>query len=355
MTTRQTTSDGFVRSGAVLTRAGIFEYQARELGLPGDPERMVTVRRTMESLRHPETLDSLRGAPVTLGHPVADLSPANWREHVVGSVAGEPRVSANAVLGDLLIGDAGALAALDGGKREISIGYDMAVRSDTTGAADYETVGPMPVNHVALIPEGRAGHAVRVLDRHPDRSDAMDVEEISKAVRDALAGQQQVMQPDAVARAVTDALEPIWNALQRQREEDDARAALARQEQAEADARKAADDLRSEVIREERERAAVVADALPLVPHDQRAGLVDSDAHSILVAALGDELPDAQERSVGELRMFLAGRKVRADATPDGLPPGISRNLGSVNDERKSALDEFIAAQARVYADAGGR
>ena len=96
-----------LRSGAVLTRAGPITYTKKEIGKQGDGT--ITVNRTLASLRHPETLASLRGAPITLGHPEEGVHPDNWKQTVVGAIAGEPKFASNTIVGDVLIGDREAL------------------------------------------------------------------------------------------------------------------------------------------------------------------------------------------------------------------------------------------------------
>lgn len=156
MTTRVATPEGFLRAGAVLTRAGPFDYLRSEIGLDGDGT--VTIDRTLETLMHPSTIGGLRGAPITLGHPEGGVTPDNFQSVVVGAVAGEPRVLGNAITGDVLISDRDALKRLDDGEDELSIGYDFAI------GADYRTVGPLLINHVAIVPMGRAGSGVRIMD-----------------------------------------------------------------------------------------------------------------------------------------------------------------------------------------------
>ena len=73
--TREYTAEGILRAGAVLTRAGAIRYTRKELGLDGEPNEVVTIERTMESLSHPDTLASLRGAPITLLHPEDGVTP----------------------------------------------------------------------------------------------------------------------------------------------------------------------------------------------------------------------------------------------------------------------------------------
>ena len=186
MTTRIETPEGMLRAGAVLTRAGPITYSRGELGLSGDKDAPVTVTRTLATLSHPETLASLRGAPITLGHPPEGVHPGNYQDVTVGAVAGEPRVQGDILTGDLLVGDKEALKRLDSGEDELSIGYQFALGSDNA------TIGPLRINHVAIVPRGRAGSSVRVLDHETlEGGDDMplsqdQISEITDAVGKAL-------------------------------------------------------------------------------------------------------------------------------------------------------------------------
>ena len=120
--TRSQTPEGMLKAGAIITRSGPISYTRGEIGLPGDEETPITVDRTLETISHPDTLDSLRGKPITLGHPADGVHPENYKDTVVGAVAGEPRVVGDVVVADVLIGDKDALKRLEDGVEELSIG-----------------------------------------------------------------------------------------------------------------------------------------------------------------------------------------------------------------------------------------
>ena len=67
------------------------------------------IERILKPWRH------CAGAFVTVGHPPDGVTPANFQDVVVGSVAGEPRVQGDIITGDLLVGDKEALKRLDAG------------------------------------------------------------------------------------------------------------------------------------------------------------------------------------------------------------------------------------------------
>ena len=376
--TRKATPEGLLRAGAVLTRAGPIDYTRSELGLAGDG--LITVHRTIESLRHPETLDSLRGAPVTLGHPPKGVTPDNWKDEVVGAVAGEPSFDSNTIVGDLLIGDREALKQLDEGVREISIGYDFHL------GRDGSTVGPIRVNHVALVERGRAGSSVRVLDSlegddMPEMLTKKDVEDafstaldgffkkmdgqigtadMGKMRHDMSAALGDAMKPfmDTLA-AVKDTADGLKTAEDARKEAEDRAAAEAK---AEADLKTVKDAIRAE----ERARYEIMLDAMPLIPEDKRAGLDTADPKAVLVAAVGDSVPNAKDASIDYLRGVVSmKRKAMEDAGNLGgggqndLPPGVVPfTMGdrlSATDTRLKAEDEFKKSQVDRYTKAGGR
>ena len=400
MTTREFTAEGMLRAGAVLTRAGPISYLRSEIGLDGTG--MVTVDRTIDTLRHPSTLASLRGAPITVGHPKDGVTPENFQDVVVGAVAGEPRFFSNSIIGDLLIGDKDALKSLDDGVTELSIGYRFALGDNG------ETVGPLICNHIALVEEGRAGSAVRVLDSAPalgvdsakplgqDTAQRYElrlqlIDEGKKSMAENMMTKQDVMDATADAidafmkknnmdgqtaldmrKAMGDAMKPMMDKFEAgmkkmgdqvdevQKAADERKSAqdAAAAESKANDARKVFED---SVRTEERERSAIVADALPLVPEDLRAALsIATDVKDILVAAVGDTVPNAKDASVDYLRGVVSTmRKVQDDAGSGDLPAGVvafdskKTNL-TASDARAKAAKEFVDMQAEAYKKAGG-
>ena len=390
MTTRTETPEGALRSGAILTRSGPIEYQRSEIGLEGDGN--ITITRTIESLAHPDTLATLRGTPITLGHPPAgeSLTPDNWDEWVVGAVAGDPRLTGDVISADVYIGKRNALEELDKGTREISIGYDFYLDKKA-----MSTKGPLRVNHVALVPKGRAGPTVRVLDGGSDydlfeSSDSGDSDVDKTDVMDAVSAAvdagmkrmkfdseaQDAMKRtfmDALGSALDEAIAPLADGMKKMMEGKDAAAeataeaqrvsdAAAELKVAEAKAITAADDLAVKIRAEERERFNILSDASPLIAEDVRGTLVDSDAKTILVAAVGDIVEDAETRNVDYLRGALdsaiaAGKAGTNSGTGNVLPFGVSTydsSQGSASDDRVKARDKMIALQTDAYTKAGG-
>lgn len=152
-----------------IARTGAMEYLPDEVPVDSHGKDVVLVYRLEQDLFAPEAMASYEGKSITLDHPDNEdtegfVTPDNWRELARGHVqnvrqgAGEAR---DLLLADLLIMDAEAIAAVRGGLREVSCGYD----------ADYEESGPgvgrqinIRGNHVALVDRGRCGPRCKIQD-----------------------------------------------------------------------------------------------------------------------------------------------------------------------------------------------
>ena len=374
MTTRVETKEGFLRAGAVLTRSGPIDYLRSEIGMAGDG--VVTVNRTLETLMHPDTLAGLRGAPITLGHPEGGVTPANFQDVVVGAVAGEPRVVGSVIIGDILLGDTTALKRLDDGEDELSIGYDFAI------GGNYDTIGPLVINHVAMVPAGRAGSGVRIMDSREglDMADAMSKKEMMDAIGEAMdmgfkkrmdaAGKdgQPAFDAEDMKKTFMDALSPVLDGMKKMYDAADQRQHAEDAAKAEAEAKAAAVKLVEDTESRMKEGFAVYAEAMPLLPADKLTELSTADPKTVLIAALGDAVPDAEKRDIQYLRGALAiamSRKATAGVSgahtvvgAGDLPPGVTafdaRTINAVSDARTKSIEDYVAAQTKRYNDKGG-
>lgn len=150
------TAEGFVQDTAVLTRTGVFEYRQPN----GSIRREY---RPPEEVFHADSLASYKGKPITIGHPGLVTS-KNAKLHTCGACLGEGRADGNDVLGDLMIYDT---SAIDAGAKELSNGYTLDL-DETPGEINGERYDAVQrnirVNHIALVPRGRAGNARLNLD-----------------------------------------------------------------------------------------------------------------------------------------------------------------------------------------------
>lgn len=152
------TPQGGIRVQAVLTRSGVFEYKNPD----GSPRLEY---RPEEEVFREDSLDTLRGAPVTNLHPEQMVTPDNYRSLAVGHVSTAPSREGNLVVAELTIQDKETIELIESGqRREISCGYDCQIEMQSGTAPDgtrfdavQKSVG---YNHVAVVPKGRAGRVV---------------------------------------------------------------------------------------------------------------------------------------------------------------------------------------------------
>ena len=135
----------------------------KELGL--DPDKIYQIYRPGDEIE--KAADSFNGLPLMLDH--WDMDAENIpKDKVVGSLGTDARYEAPYLKNSLTVTDADAIRAIeDGSYKELSASY--ACDIDMTGGVfegkTYDGVMKnIKGNHVALVPEGRAGHDVKVAD-----------------------------------------------------------------------------------------------------------------------------------------------------------------------------------------------
>jgi len=151
------TDEGYLVDTPVLTRTGVFEYRDSA----GNVRREY---RPPEEVFHADSLASLRGKPVTDGHP-GKVDSKNFRQHVIGTMLSEGRRDGNNMVGDLIIYDT---TSVDAGNKELSLGYELEL-DETPGISPegerYDAVQrKLRYNHNAVVKRGRAGVARLNLD-----------------------------------------------------------------------------------------------------------------------------------------------------------------------------------------------
>ena len=168
------TAQVFLRVQASLTKTGVFNYQeGREY-------------RSEEEVFHADSIESIKGAPVTDLHPSEKgcdnlLTPANAKEHIIG-IAENIERDGSYLKGSLIIFHEDAIKAIEAGERkEISLGYKCRLEQTpgTINGESYDAIQrDIVVNHIAIGPKGwgRAGPdcSIRTDSNHPKTGLKMD-------------------------------------------------------------------------------------------------------------------------------------------------------------------------------------
>lgn len=163
------TPEGYVIAYAVpIARTGWQDYTRREIGLEdGDPSERVRVYRKDKEVFDPTTIASFEGKTITDNHPSEWVGPGNegsyHRGHVQNVRRGDGQ-DREFLLADLVIKDALLIdKVLNNNQREVSCGY--FCNYDPIGDSDnmFAQSG-IRGNHVAVVPNGRAGDRVAIRD-----------------------------------------------------------------------------------------------------------------------------------------------------------------------------------------------
>ncbi|MEX0304259.1 MAG: DUF2213 domain-containing protein [Leisingera sp.] len=157
--------DGYLITEAFAVRTGIQHYSGAEVGL--DDKDVVRVYRPEDEVKAPASLATFSHAPLTMGHPKRVTSD-NWADLAKGEVSTEAKWEDGKIKLPLIIKDAAAIAAVEAGTRELSAGYVCQLEFKdgvTPGGEAYDAIQRnIRVNHLAIVPKGRAGSECRIGD-----------------------------------------------------------------------------------------------------------------------------------------------------------------------------------------------
>lgn len=169
---RQQDQNGYLRVKACpISSFGIFQYSAAQIGLDGDPNRIVNVFRPESAVSDPELIESLQEVPLIDDHEMlsgfaGDKDATAPEDYGIDGILFDVFYEKPWTRGDLKIFTRKMQAELNGGKKDLSLGYtcDFLLESGTFDGQDYEVVQVnMRGNHIALVDVGRVPGA-RVLD-----------------------------------------------------------------------------------------------------------------------------------------------------------------------------------------------
>ena len=144
------TAEGFIRDTPIVGRAGILLYRNAD----GTEHREY---RPPEEAFKADSLASLMGKPITIGHKAFVTAGNAAQVAPVGSVLSAGRQDGNNITADIVIYN------LDTDSRELSCGYTLTL-DETPGTTPqgehYDAIQRnITYNHLAIVPKGRAGIA----------------------------------------------------------------------------------------------------------------------------------------------------------------------------------------------------
>lgn len=181
---RTYTDEGFLIVPARISRTGIQNYLAVEMGLTDrDPKDIIKVYRSAEEVFSPESLNSFTNKPITDNHPPELVNAANSKMFSVGHAGPEVTQDGDFAETILHVTDAEAIAKIESGKVELSNGYiaDIDWTEGVTPEGEiYDAVQRnIKGNHIAIVERGRAGSSCRVADHLPTEGDTVTMANIT--------------------------------------------------------------------------------------------------------------------------------------------------------------------------------
>jgi hypothetical protein len=158
----EVTDEGFLVDSPIVGRIGIQLYKNAD----------GTVRREFrppEEVFKADSLNSFIGKPITDGHPAEMVNAENAKSLLVGAIHTEGKQDGDNVVAGITIHDADVIdKIIKGRKRELSLGYKVDIEeiSGVWNGQEYDAIQRnIRINHLAIVPRGRAGNARLNLDR----------------------------------------------------------------------------------------------------------------------------------------------------------------------------------------------
>ena len=198
-----------------IARTGWQTYRAGEIGLEGNGDDQIEVYRSYEEVFDPACIASFEGLTITSPHPPVFLTAENDSAYSKGHIErvrrGEQLPDGEwPLIGDLHIKDATLISQIQAKMiEELSCGYEckwVEMPERENALAQQKIRG----NHVAVVPNGRAGENIRILDHalqeeaklDPEKKTAAGAEMFTQVpagfnpftyVRDAIVGMRDIV------------------------------------------------------------------------------------------------------------------------------------------------------------------
>ena len=157
---------GFMHVSAHVSRTGIQEYRAYELGLDGDQNRIVKVNRSPEEVFSQESLDSFQFIDITPQHEMVNSK--NYKELSEGIVINKALQDGDKVKCDFIIKDGNAIESIKGGVDRLSVGYTAEYHKSNNPNYDYEQRN-IRANHIMRTNNPRGGNDLKIFDNKGEK------------------------------------------------------------------------------------------------------------------------------------------------------------------------------------------
>jgi len=358
VTATRRTADGYLVADAKVARTGIQLYTGAEVGRPD--LQVVRVYRPEEEVFAQDAMHSYAYRPLTVDHPAKMVDATTWKGVSVGQTGGEVVRDGDFVRVPLVLMDAAAIKAYEGGKRELSMGYtsEIVFRDGVTpGGEQYDAVQTqLRMNHLAVVDRARGGEQLRIGDgRTPggkDRADNPSPKEKPMSdtkTRTILVDGLSVETTDAGAQAIAKLQGQLNDASNASAKlVTDHTTAIAAKDAQIAKLEAERDDLKGKVLTDAaldarvQVRADLIATAKSIHDADY-AGKADADIRkAVVVAKLGDAAVAGKSEAYIDARFDILAEDAKKDPVARALRDGASRT--AVNDNGYEASVKALRA-----------
>lgn len=364
------TKEGYLIATARVARTGVQHYLASELGdiaikAGFKPNDVVRVMRHPDEVFHKDSLSTITRIPVTIDHPVEDVTADNWSQLSVGEVGDAYAKESDWIVVNPMLKDTAAIEAAETTHREISMGYRAEiVKARDKSLADFDQ-RKIRYNHLALVPKGRAGRDARigdswgispVNDKEPDQPGTTPIKTKDAGglmTKTVILGDAAVTVP--VADAVTIEAFKASSTKALADAQSSHEAALAAKDAELAKLQAQLDDTKAKVLSDAdidakvAARSELVATAKAIAPEVKTDGLKDTEIRKAVVAAkLGDAaIADKSEAYIDARFDILAEGSTGKNPVRDMMFGGIQSFGDEEAQQMNDAHSDYVARLTR--------
>lgn len=371
------TQDGYLVADARVARTGIQLYTGREV----DPENkhglrdkaVVRVYRPEEEVFAKDAMHSYAYRPVTDDHPPEQVTAENWKQHSVGQTGGEVARDGEFVRVPLVLMDKSAIAKVEGGKRELSMGYSTELKFQdgvTPSGEQYDAIQTsLRMNHLAVVSAARGGSHLKIGDKsQPKEKDmtlkTVTVDGIPVEVTDQGAtviatlqtrlgdAGKKLVDTEAAHQAKLTDVEKLHAAAI---DEKDKALATKDADLAKKDAE--IDALKGKIVdgpaldKLVADRAALLATAKAIAKDVKTEGLTDAEIRKATVAAkLGDAAVKDKAQAYIDVRFDILAEEAKKTTDIDPFANVVRDGLTTTGDADKGATDAYTQMIADMKA-----
>lgn len=357
------TDEGFLRVPARISRSGIQEYLAVEMGLTDrEPTDRIKVYRPPEEVFSEDSMSSFSSKPVTNNHPPELVNASNSKLYTVGM--SDPNVTQDGdyVLAVLNITDEESIKQIEGGKSELSNGYLADIDwtpGVTPDGVNYDAVQRnIKGNHIAIVERGRAGPACRVADHSINLEGEVNMAKITIDGVDYEVSEQAAQAVGKLQASMTDTENQLKEKDKTVAEKEDEMEEEKKKAQKSVDALQAKlDDAKSKILDAQAtdqmisDRMELVSKVLSLCPETNWEG---KDAKALMVEVVGAKCPNIQMDSVSDeyikARFDILSESIENN-TQFNLDNAFTKQFEQTNTHNDNYMSDSQKARAKFAED----